>query len=718
MERVGTHANASKLLRLLLGASIVLPASLFGIGAWVSYRTAFQDSGTDTARSADVAREHAAKVFDTQRLVAERVGDLVDGMDDAAIAGNETVLHQRLLAITADFPQVQSVVVLDAEGHPVLAGDSFPVRHSLDFTDRDYFKALRDGDKPLYLSMLQTNRFTGKPFFGVGIRRRGPDGAFAGVVDVAVSPAFFGDFYATLVGGSSSGASGKVIALIRSDGQFLVRFPPFAGPAPKVSRPNRFFDAIDANAERGTYMNTSVIDAGAPRRTFMYRKVSGYPAYVVAGRSESAVLHEWAMELASGALLGLPVWLALVLVTATAVRRTRREQAAVAQMRDEMQRREVAEEALRQAQKLEAVGRLTGGMAHDFNNILTVVLGTFDLLLRDRANPERVERLTQTGIMAARQGAVLTNKLLAFSRRELTQPETVNANDLIQGFVPVLERAATHTLAIVLDLDPHLAPTTLDVSAFQAALLNLVANARDATPDGGSVTITSRNTAADALMAGPAVRIAVTDTGHGMDPAVAGRAFEPFFTTKEAGKGTGLGLSQVYGFAQQVGGHIRIISAPGGGTTVELLLPAASAAAPAPPAVPEADPDTGKACGTVLVVEDEPAIRDLAAIWLTDAGYTTLSAANGQEALRYLEGAGRIDIMVSDVVMPGMNGVQLTEAARRLRPGLTVLLTSGYTGSADRRGIPDDVKLLAKPYERAALLAWVRALSKFGHRDS
>jgi CheY-like chemotaxis protein len=367
---------------------------------------------------------------------------------------------------------------------------------------------------------------------------------------------------------------------------------------------------------------------------------------------------------------------------------------------------------------MEAIGQLTGGVAHDFNNLLTIIVGNLDMIVRKPADAQRVGRLATSAMTAARRGAEVTEKLLSFSRRQVLRPETVNPNRLLKDFRTLLQRAVGETIEVRLDLDASLDPVRLDPGQFESAVLNLAVNARDAMPGGGTLTVRTCNAHLDAaelaerpdLSPGPYVLVSVSDTGHGMDAATLAHAFEPFFTTKDIGKGTGLGLSQVYGFVRQAGGHAQIKSEPGGGTSVELYLPRSEERAS------ERRPDgsvplrRAAAGEVVLVVEDEPAVLEMAVESLTELGYRTLTATQAAEALERLGGPERIDILFSDVVMPGgMNGVQLSVEARRLRPGLRVLLTSGYTGSAlDGQGVPDDLPLLSKPYQREELATKLR----------
>ena len=382
--------------------------------------------------------------------------------------------------------------------------------------------------------------------------------------------------------------------------------------------------------------------------------------------------------------------------------------------------RHEADERLRQAQKMEAIGQLTGGVAHDFNNLLTIIVGNLDMIVRRPADAQRVERLATSAMTAARRGAEVTEKLLSFSRRQVLRPETVNPNRLLKDFRTLLERAVGETIAVAFDLDAGLDPVRLDPGQFESAVLNLAVNARDAMPSGGRLSIRTENVALTrdgvagppGLAPGDYVRVSVTDTGHGMDAATAARAFEPFFTTKDVGKGTGLGLSQVYGFARQGGGQVVVESAVGVGTTVAIYLPhSTEAAAPARPDGPM--PLRRAAEGEViLVVEDEPAVLDMAVESLGELGYRTLTATRAAEALDRLRGPERVDILFSDVVMPGgMNGVQLSVEARRLRPGLRVLLASGYTASAlGEDGVPSDLPLLSKPYRREDLADKLRVV--------
>lgn len=397
-------------------------------------------------------------------------------------------------------------------------------------------------------------------------------------------------------------------------------------------------------------------------------------------------------------------------------------------LRGEVAERRNAEAALRQAEKMEAMGQLTGGVAHDFNNLLTVILGNLDMIASRPDDPASVERLARSAFTAGRRGTELTDKLLSFARRQVVQPETVNPNRLMSEFLPLLQRAVGETVAVELVLDSQLDQTRVDPNQFQAVLLNLAVNARDAMPSGGRLRIETRNVALGLEDAAdmPEVRpgnylcIIVTDSGTGMDPAIAARTFEPFFTTKEVGKGTGLGLSQVYGFVRQAGGHCRLRSAPGQGCAVELYLPRSARAMSARPAEAAAHGNIVRlrqAAGEiVLVVEDDDAVRDMAAQSLQTLGYRVLSAPDGRVALEMLHGPRRVDVLFSDVVMPGgINGAQLAVDARRLRPELKVLLTSGYTTTATggASDLPEGVPLLRKPYLREDLAAKLRAV--LGH---
>ncbi len=383
-------------------------------------------------------------------------------------------------------------------------------------------------------------------------------------------------------------------------------------------------------------------------------------------------------------------------------------------------RQREAEERLNQAHRMEAIGQLTGGVAHDFNNLLTIIVGNLDMIVRKPDNPQRVERMATSAMAAARRGAEVTEKLLSFSRRQVLRAETVNPNRLIKDFQSLLHRAVGETVEVRFDLDASLDPVRLDPGQFENAVLNLAVNARDAMPGGGVLTVKTCNAHLDAheivdrpdLRPGSYVLIAVTDTGRGMDAATRGRAFEPFFTTKDVGKGTGLGLSQVYGFVRQAGGHAQIKSEVDGGTSVELYLPR-SAEKEVGVRPDHALPLRRAAAGeVVLVVEDEPAVLEMAVESLSELGYRTLTATRASEALARLGGPDRIDILFSDVVMPGgMNGVQLSVEARRLRPGLRVLLTSGYTGTAlDEHAVPADMPLLSKPYQRDELANKLRVV--------
>ncbi len=710
--------SAVGLLRVLLVATVAVPAVLLAVDAWVSLDGIDEQMAQDASRVCDIIREHAAKVLNSQELVARRVEDRLDGMDDETIRRSEPQLHAALVSIVRDLPQVDSLVVVGRRGQVLVATGAFPVARQIDMSDRDYFTALRSGGAATVLSKVQTSRITGKVFFGVAHRLQDGDGTFRGVVSIAVAPDFFVQFWETLGRGVAGGGQGHILSLLRDDGAVLALWPRSAKPKPQADPP--FQAATLSDGEVGVYADGPLSETSEASWIYTYCHVPGYPAYAVAGRSRQALLSLWREKMATHLAIGLPTTGVLWLIAWTALQRARSELAALARMRAEMQRRETAEAALMQAQRLEAVGQLTGGVAHDFNNLLTIIMGNFEMIGRDAPPASRIVRLAGAGMAAARRGSELTAKLLAFSRRQMVRPEVVDVNRLLSDFRPVLGQAVTEAVTLVFDFGPDTYPAALDPGQLEAAVLNLLANARDAMSAGGTIRIATDMVVVEAAQpsaeqAGPPpgryVRVMVRDDGPGMEPAVACRAFEPFFTTKGVGRGTGLGLSQVYGFCQQAGGLARITSTPGQGTTVELLLPRATGDATGKTKRAKAASPPGTRGRMVLVVEDEAAVLEVAVANLRDLGYETVTASDGAQALEVLRSDQRIDVLFSDVVMPGgIDGVRLGAEARRLRPGIKVLLVSGYPGLMGERDLPGDVAILPKPYTREDLATELAAV--------
>ncbi|QHJ00146.1 GAF domain-containing protein [Xylophilus rhododendri] len=384
---------------------------------------------------------------------------------------------------------------------------------------------------------------------------------------------------------------------------------------------------------------------------------------------------------------------------------------------------ERAHEQLRQSQKMEAVGQLTGGIAHDFNNLLQGITGSLEVVRRRIAagRTEDLQRFIDGAIQSARRAAALTHRLLAFSRRQPLAPKAVRANPLVQSMEELLRRTLGERIGLELQLQPELWPTRCDANQLESAILNLCINARDAMPDGGQLTIATRNTRIEAaeaagredLSPGEYICLRVADTGTGMSADVLAHAFDPFFTTKPIGQGTGLGLSMIYGFARQSEGHVRIDSEPAAGTTVSLYLPRHLGQAEHdehPPAVEAQAPlQAGK---TVLVIEDEEVVRSLIVEALRELGWRALEAADGPSGLAILQSAQAIDLLVTDVGLPGLNGRQVADAARLQRPELPVLFMTGYAeNTVQSEGfLEPGMALLTKPFTMDDLAARLRAM--------
>jgi signal transduction histidine kinase/CheY-like chemotaxis protein len=391
-----------------------------------------------------------------------------------------------------------------------------------------------------------------------------------------------------------------------------------------------------------------------------------------------------------------------------------------ARLIEEAANREAMEAQVRQMHKMESVGQLTGGIAHDFNNMLAIVIGSLDMAKRRMAkDPRKAEASIENAMQGAERAAQLTSRLLAFSRQQPLAPQALDANKLVGGMSELLRRTIGETIQFETVLAGGLWPAFIDAGQLESALVNLCVNGRDAMPEGGRLTIETANTHLDEGYAashnevtpGQYVMVSVTDTGGGMPAEVIERAFDPFFTTKGVGKGTGLGLSQVYGFVKQSGGHVKIYSEPGVGTTVKLYLKRHfGIAEQVTTIVPEGDLPRAKRGEVVLVVEDEERVRQLSVETLRELGYAVVHAGTPNAALELIRSEPRIDLLFTDVVMPEMNGRQLAERAVAMRPGLKVLYTTGYTrNSIVHNGVLDhDVHFLAKPFTIAQLAGKVR----------
>ena len=380
------------------------------------------------------------------------------------------------------------------------------------------------------------------------------------------------------------------------------------------------------------------------------------------------------------------------------------------------------EEALRQSQKMEAVGQLTGGIAHDFNNMLTGIIGSLELLRRRlaRGRTDDLDSLIDLGVTSANRAAGLTHRLLAFSRRQSLDSKPVQMNTLVVSMGELLQRSINESIQLDMQLSEQLWVAEADPNQLESALLNLVINARDAMPGGGQLVVKTSNRHLDRaftqahsnLDPGEYVMLSVTDTGCGMPQSTINRAFDPFFTTKPIGQGTGLGLSMIYGFSKQSRGHVAIQSEVGNGTTVSLFLPRFGGDLPRDVPADVHHAPSAQNGETVLIVEDDPAVRVLVSTVLSELGYAFVEAADADSAVPILDSAQRIDLMISDVGLPGMNGRQLAEIGRQYRPELKVLFITGYAEHAAVRGgfLDPGMQMITKPFTFDLLTAKVREM--------
>ena len=682
----------------MMAASLALPVALFVFASTVSWISIRDTADREIERTLDVAHEHALKVFETIDRSLSEIAEIIRGIPDAGIVSREESLHQRLKQLADALPQVKSAWIFDAKGHPLVNSLVAPAP-DMDFSDRDYFSAHVARDVGTFIGEALKPRppYQGATFFGVSRRRESEDGSFVGVIQASVLPEYFENFYARI-----GREPGSFFALGRTDGAVLARFPTVDrdllldvnGPIGRK---------IAANPGGGLITVTSPTD-GIERR-LGYQRLAEFPIYVSAGLETSAIRARWIATMSQHLIFGAPATALLFFLLALALRRTRNLYA-------EADRRAEAEEALKHGQRLEALGQLTGGVAHDFNNLLTVIRASVDLLRRPDLPEARRLRYIEAISDTVSRAAKLTGQLLAFARRQTLKPELFDVGKSVQTLGEMIATLIGPRIEIVAQAPDEPCFANADAGQFETAIINMAVNARDAMDGTGRLTIAVRRV--EELPTPGAhphgyVAVSVTDTGAGIPPDRVGRIFEPFFTTKEVGHGTGLGLSQVFGFAKQSGGEVAVASEVGKGSTFTLYLPRASGEdRPQAVLADDAPPVDGSGMA-VLIVEDNSEVGRFAADALTQLGYTATLVGNAIQALEELSiDPNRFDVVFTDVVMPGLSGIELAQQIRRLRPNLPIVLTSGYSQVLAQQG-SYGFELLQKPYS-------IEQLSRTLHR--
>jgi two-component system, NtrC family, sensor kinase len=682
--------NSLRLLRWMMIASLALPLGLFIVASFVSYSATQDEADREITRSLDVVHEHALKVFETiDRSLAE-INEIIRGLSDDEIRAREPALHARLKELVASLPQMKSAWVFDAQGRTLVNSLASPPSE-IDFADRDYFRAHVPGDIGTYIGTALAPRspYPGAAFFGVSRRRLSADGSFTGVVQASLLPQYFENFYARI-----GREAGSYFAVRRADGTPLARFP--ALPA------DRGLDVVTLKAmaarPAGLITATSPID-GIERR-IGYQRLAEYPVYVTAGLETAAIRDRWLAAMSRQLIFGLPATALLFLLLMLALRRTQTLHAEAA-------RRIEAEDALKHGQRMEALGQLTGGVAHDFNNLLTVIRASADLLRRPNLPDERRLRYIDAISDTVARAAKLTAQLLAFARRQALKPEIFDAGRTVGALRDMIRTLVGSRIEIQISIPDEACAIHADAGQFETALINMAVNARDAMAGEGRLTITVHHVTDLPPPLRPGERqplgyvaVSVRDTGIGIARDQFSRIFEPFFTTKTIGHGTGLGLSQVFGFAKQSGGEVHVASELGLGATFTLYLPRVAGAIDTAVSASSSEPTApiGGNGMSVLVVEDNIDVGRSATDALAELGYRTTLVDNAKDALEELIGSGsQFDVVFTDVVMPGMSGLELAEEMRRLDSAVPVVLATGYSHVLAQQGA-QGFELLRKPY--------------------
>jgi signal transduction histidine kinase/ActR/RegA family two-component response regulator len=675
----------------LLIAAIVLPCVYVAAMAYSDLRAREADATDLTLRTVRVAEEHALKVFDMNEALDARVVDLVQGLDDDGIRTREADIHDTLRTMGGGYPQVAAVSIFGQDGTLLASSRSYPAP-PLSIAKRDDFTGIRDGKVLEHVSKDMVGQAAGENVFNTGVARRGADGAFAGVVSVALRPGYFSEFYQELLGGNDTPMT---MSLTRADGAVLVHYPSAPGQPVMIAPHTPFSDALAKGSRAGVVRTRSVFDND--NLIVAYRRVGAYPVYVSCGYRTSAIWAGWYRHLSVLILSMFTPSIVLWCVIWLSLRRLGAE--------EEAWERWQAEASMRRSI-----------VAHDFNNLLMIVSANVQIARR-RGAPA-LDRELSAIERALKSGQSLTRQLLGVARKQPLRNETLAVERWLPACRELLHASLGAKVSLVIDIGTDVWPMRVDVAELELALINIAVNARDAMPNGGRFTVRAANITfrhEDGFpLTGEFVQLSLEDTGVGMPPDVLARAFEPLFTTKPKGMGTGLGLPQVFAFCERSGGLAAIDSAIGAGTSVRLYLPRATALPDAErPAEPNVEDSSAPSGLRILLVEDNDEVAAGTEALLQMMGHQVTCVFNADTALRLFDDAHAkqartgeplpFDLVISDIHMPGAtNGIDLAEAVQAFETRLPVILVTGYAEELDRaRHV--DVRVLSKPFDIALL---------------
>ncbi|MEC5404014.1 ATP-binding protein [Paraburkholderia sp. MPAMCS5] len=704
------HVRRMTLIALLVIA-IVLPCVYVAAMAFSDLRSREADATDMALRTVRVAEEHALKVFDMNETLDTRIVDLIEGLDDNGVRAREAAIHQKLRTMGGGYPQVAAVSVFGRDGELLASSRIYPAP-KVSIGDRADFVGIRDGKDLEHVSKMMAGHVAGEQVFNTGVARRAPDGAFAGVVSVALRPSYFDAFYRELLGGIDG--TPMTMTLVRADGAVLAHYPRRPGEPTAVADGSPFVEAMQQGRRAGVVRMRSALDGDNMIAAF--RHVGSYPVYVMCGFRASGMWAAWYRHLAVLMLSIFTPSVALWCVIWLSLRRLGAEEEAWERWQAEASMRRSIESAYRQSRKMEALGTLVGSVAHDFNNLLMILSANVQIARR-RGVPG-LERELSSMERALKSGQSLTRQLLGVARKQPLRNETVAPERWLPACRDLLRASLGAKVSLMMDIGVGIWPMRVDVAELELSLINLAVNARDAMPNGGRCTVRATNITfrhEDGFpLTGDFVQVSLEDTGVGMAPEVLARAFEPLFTTKGKGMGTGLGLPQVFAFCERSGGLAAIDSAVGAGTSVRLYLPRATAEPDVEtPVETDTEDNTAPHGLRILLVEDNEEVAAGTEALLQMMGHQVTCLFNADMALRLFDIAHArqartgaplpFDLVLSDIHMPGsLNGIDLAEAIMAFDTGLPVILVTGYAEELDRaRHV--NVRVLAKPFDIALL---------------